>query len=408
MRQKIAQNKRMLEIYDRDKNNKDPSEVAVTTSMPIYWKCLNTCNEFCKHEWIAPPKGIYFAKRANGCPWCSRLSAKKPCCIQISVAGNERLLSLWCKERNDNLGLYPEKLRCNSSKKVWWKCAKTCNHINCKHEWQTSIANVHRLSDCPFCAGSKVCCFQKSAAANPILVHSFDKNHPENLGINLENLTPHSHTKVWWICYNICDANCHHSWKTRVAKRQVGQNCPYCSPSKKALKPCCWKKSCANLKYTETMKDFDYKLYHPQTPADFFTGSYIKLSWKCYVCGLSWFQTIKEKLQCREGGCVNHRSNISNGEFECRRVLKEMNIPFLSEFKLIATNHGPHKILDRSRYDFYFVRSGNNYLLEFDGAQHFTSWKNEPEAVFQDRQQKDIDKTNAAILEHYFIIRIYF
>jgi very-short-patch-repair endonuclease len=393
--QTIAQNERMLALYDRDKNNKDPSEIYVSNQIPVYWKCTNTCpgEEDCKHEWVAYAYTVNTARSKTGCPWCCH--TKGPCCLSKSVAGNPRLLSLWCKERNGALGLYPENVQCTSGKKVWWTCDKVCN-TECKHQWETTVMTVYEGSSCPFCAvagvGAKICCIQKSAAGNPILSNSFDRDHPENSRINLELLRPHSAQKVWWICHNNCDAYCVHSWKASVAARHK-YGCPFCSS--KSL--CCIKKSCANPKYADHMQDFDYELYYPRTPADFFPISTIKLLWKCYVCKCGWAEQIQTKLKNRSG-CIDHRSTISNGESECQRILKTMNIPFKSQFKFLPTN--------RERYDLQFIYNNCNYILEFDGGQHFKPWRKESETQFQTRQYQDIQKTNAAISANYFIIRI--
>ncbi len=301
---------------------------------------------------------------------------------------------MWCKELNDALFLYPDQFRCSSGKKVWWNCDKTCD-INCKHRWQVSINNIHNSRSCPYCCSPqhRVCCVKKSAAANPILYHSFDRDHPENAGINLELLIPFTAQAVWWICFNNCDTNCHHSWKASIVNRQRGRNCPFCT-SESAV-PCCVKKSLGSSEYSETVKDFDYELYHPRTPSDYFPQASTKLLWKCHICNFGWVESIGHKVKCLSGGCAKHRS-ISNGEFKAKRVLNEMNIPFLYQFKLIQTRP----------YDFQFVYKNNQYLFEFDGIQHFMTWRSESKNDFTARQQRDIDKTNAAISENYFIIRI--
>jgi DNA-binding XRE family transcriptional regulator len=47
--------------------------------------------------------------------------------------------------------------------------------------------------------------------------------HPtKNGGLRLQDLTPRSSKKVWWICSE------GHEWQTRVYCRTRGTNCPYC------------------------------------------------------------------------------------------------------------------------------------------------------------------------------------
>jgi hypothetical protein len=391
MPQTIAQNPRMLAIYDRDKNRKDPSEIAASSRAPIYWKCVNTCpgEEDCKHEWIAQPQTVRYSK---ACPFCGMPPTRPPCCIRKSVAGNPILSAMWYKERNDVLCLYAEKLRCASTKSAWWKCDKICN-VECKHQWKTSIQSIHKLPSCPFCSGHRACCMQKSAAKNIVLYNSFDRDHPGNRGINLETLTPYSHRQIWWICHNNCDSNCHHSWKTSVNSRSRKSSCPYCSS--KSSKPCCIKKSLGAPEYAETMKDFDHELYRQYTLADFFPHSDKELLWKCHICGDAWLDKIKAKAKSRSG-CIKHRCTTSYGELACEDTLRKLDIPFLSQFKLISTR----------RYDFQFNYNNINYLVEFDGSQHFKRWRNESESDFRYRQNKDIEKTHTAILHNFFMIRI--
>ena len=43
---------------------------------------------------------------------------------KIFIKDNEKLLNEWNYERNNQLGLFPDKLTCGSNKSVWWKCSK--------------------------------------------------------------------------------------------------------------------------------------------------------------------------------------------------------------------------------------------------------------------------------------------
>ncbi len=62
------------------------------------------------------------------------------------IINNKELMKEWDWEKNNSLGLFPDKLTCGSGKKVCWKCPVG-------HEYQATI--LHRASDertnCPIC-----------------------------------------------------------------------------------------------------------------------------------------------------------------------------------------------------------------------------------------------------------------
>ena len=61
------------------------------------------------------------------------------------VVENELLMSEWNWEKNNELRLYPDKLKCKSNKKAWWKCDNG-------HEWQSCICNRTIYNGkCPHC-----------------------------------------------------------------------------------------------------------------------------------------------------------------------------------------------------------------------------------------------------------------
>ena len=59
---------------------------------------------------------------------------------------NPNLLKEWDYEKNNEIGIYPDKVTACSGRKVWWKCKRG-------HEWQAGIGNRNRLKQgCPECA----------------------------------------------------------------------------------------------------------------------------------------------------------------------------------------------------------------------------------------------------------------
>ena len=134
------------------------------------------------------------------------------------LSDNVQLMSEWNWEKNSELGFDPNKLTCGSDKKVWWKCCKG-------HEWEATIGSRNRGCNCPYCAGMLVIKGENDLqTVNPNLTKEW--NYDKNNGLTPTAVSPYSHKKIWWKC------NSGHEWRASVAKRSIGQNCPFCSGKK--------------------------------------------------------------------------------------------------------------------------------------------------------------------------------
>lgn len=91
-----------------------------------------------------------------------------------------------------------------------------------------------------------------------------------------------------------------------------------------------------------------------------------------------------------------HRSSF--GEKLCASILNHLKIQYIPEYNIPRL---PHK-----KYDFYFKYRGDNFLLEWDGRQHFMKWGSERRSSLLKRQQGDIVKTREALKSGYKIIRL--
>lgn len=141
------------------------------------------------------------------------------------VINNEKLMQEWNWEKNNALGLFPDKLTCGTHKPVWWKCQK------CKHEWMTSIGhrtNEKKPTNCPKCSSieraqerqKKLQLNENISLKYPHLLEEWD--YEKNKILPTE-ITKGSHEQIWWKCKN------NHSWHTLVCNRIKGHNCPYCT-----------------------------------------------------------------------------------------------------------------------------------------------------------------------------------
>ena len=67
-------------------------------------------------------------------------------------------------EKNNKIGLFPDKVSAGSFKKVWWKCKKG-------HSWQAKVASRTEGHNCPICNNAfpkKVQCVETGIIYNSL------------------------------------------------------------------------------------------------------------------------------------------------------------------------------------------------------------------------------------------------
>lgn len=124
--------------------------------------------------------------------------------------------------------------------------------------------------------------------------------------------------------------------------------------------------------------------------------------------------STKVRLQCRDGHIFEAKpNNITNGRWckQCglseshgERLVRE----YLTDRNIVHRQECTFDWLPRKRYDFVLNYNGRNYIIEFDGIQHFeySSFFHADENGFQERRCLDIIKTQSAINNGYHVIRI--
>ena len=120
--------------------------------------------------------------------------------------------------------------------------------------------------------------------------------------------------------------------------------------------------------------------------------------WKCQCdCGNITYGSSKA-LQCGDKmscGCLK-----SKGELIIKNLLKENNIPFIQEYSFSDLKSDKGYPL---KYDFYV---NNQYLIEFDGVQHFYDNSMFSHDSFEYRNLNDKKKTQYAKDNNIPLIRI--
>lgn len=129
--------KNILQEWDTEKNGADIHLFKRTSRDKHWWTCPN-----CHNSYQSSLMSRVYA--GSGCPYCSGNGIKEG--FNDFQSRHPELMKEWNFEKNDKLGIYPNKITSQSGKRAWWKCAK------CGTEWRTSVQNRTGLkSGCPKC-----------------------------------------------------------------------------------------------------------------------------------------------------------------------------------------------------------------------------------------------------------------
>jgi very-short-patch-repair endonuclease len=315
-------------------------------------------------------------------------------------------------------------------------------------EWRTtSIDYLTSGCGCPTCSGKKQWTIERLFEE---IVPAFQ--HKYYFG-NVRKDDVYNNTSSFWIS----SYECGHSWQTSVSKLREDVACPYCGTywtwerflrEKNKLAtidfsdvtpdyikdsgsriPCRCKKcnrkwmgkintlfngcrgidgspGCVRCSGTEPWSyekflfrrderpDIDFSLV---TPDQFNARTGSRITCKCKKCETIWKTTVTIIFSVGNG-CPNCRS--SRGERIINELLTGAKIPFEREFILQS--------LPRKRFDFVFRYNNRNFLVEYDGEQHFfyESFYHSSKEDFLEKQGVDVLKSHHAYLGGYFLIRI--
>jgi hypothetical protein len=189
-----------------------PKDVTAGSNKKAWWQCDK------KHEWST---GISERNKGNGCPKCSGRNAIKG---ETDLSTNNlELANEWHPSLNGDLT--PFDVKVSSSKRVWWRCSK-----HPEHEWEASVSNRSKGTNCPYCAGQKIFIgFNDLATVNPELAKEWHSTL--NGDLTPSDMTLGSGMKVWWECKK------GHEWKASVGNRNKGRGCSKCSAEMKTSFP---------------------------------------------------------------------------------------------------------------------------------------------------------------------------
>lgn len=248
-----------------------PSMIAISSNKRVWWLCQE-----CGYEWLASPN----SRGDHGCPRCAG---------QVVWEGHNDLESQnpelaldWNYEKN--MGLRPNEVAANTSKKVWWKCH------TCKYEWQANVAARNSGNGCPFCSGKSVWVGKNDLATlNPKLAEEWNQNKNGELFPSM--VLPKSNKRVWWKC-----SKCSYEWQAMIVNRTNGTGCPVCSGNK------VWEGyNDLATKEPEIALEWSYVRNGELLPTALTAGSNKKVWWKCSMCGHEWESTVSNRTYSNNG-----------------------------------------------------------------------------------------------------------
>ncbi len=227
------------------------------------------------------------------------------------ISENPQLIEEWNWEKN--IEFDPSQLTVGSGIKVWWKCSNG-------HEWQATIANRNNGKGCPYCSGNKVLKgYNDLQTVNPTLAKEW--YYEKNGDLKPENFTANSNKIVWWKC------SIGHEWQAKVADRNKGHGCPYCS-SRKIL-----------IGYNDLQtvnptlaNEWNFEKNSDLKPENFTANSNKKVWWKCRK-GHEWQATIANRNNGKDCPICNSERHTSFPEYAIVYYLKKYGIEAIHLYK---------------------------------------------------------------------------
>ena len=203
----------LVKEWDYNKNNLGPDKYTCGSQQKVWW----ICPQGHSYETLVRSRAIL----NTGCPICNGKQVLEG--YNDFESQQPELIKEWNYEKNNELGIYPNKIHYHAWKNVWWKCSK------CNYEWKAMPGKRSEGSGCPKCSNKQSgrnrikLKIEKEGSLKdkyPDIVKQWDYNKNNN---RPEEYTYGSQKKVWWICKN------GHSYE-RVIKSQITQNgkCPIC------------------------------------------------------------------------------------------------------------------------------------------------------------------------------------
>lgn len=140
----LFDHKDLLELWDYEKNVKNPEDIGYRSSNAFFFKCPNWIHESREIPVLNIVKAYEKGKSYTICHKCNSIGQ-----YIVDNYGSTYLSSIW-SEKNECSAFDIEK---RSTKRIWLKCLDDITHPD--YDLQAlNFVNTHR---CPYCAGKRVC-----------------------------------------------------------------------------------------------------------------------------------------------------------------------------------------------------------------------------------------------------------
>lgn len=329
-------------------------DVSSGSTKKIWWLCTEDKSCDCEHSWEST---VYARSKGSGCPFhCNR-----QVCIHDSIATTHpELAAEWDDNRNGTLK--PSEVSYGSEIQVWWLCKQSrMETCGCEHSWQTTV--FHRTgkekTNCPFHARQMSCRHMSIVYTHPEIAAEWDL--AKNGNMKPEFFLEGSHRKAWWLCKRdkICD--CPHSWCVTIKNRTGdGDGCPFHSN-----KQICSHTSLAGTN-PELAEEWDMEKNGDLDPFTVAPNANFSVWWICGYCKHSWYANINSRNGVSMSGCPVCNRFSSKGVEEIEAFMKANCIPYQREVKFQDCFN-----INLLPFDFMATIKSTNFLIEFDGGQHF-------------------------------------
>lgn len=219
------------------------------------------------------------------CPKCSGRYAAE----DNNIAFNHpELLEEWDYEKNNALGLDPNKLLESSNGLPYWKC-KRCGRSYQQRINRKILADAEGKISCPYCDNRKASEDNNLAITNPEVLCEWDYEANKAEGIDPHKVLAHNGIMAHWICSN-CSSHYDMTISERVQREEDDQiSCPYCRG---------WlvnETNCLKTIHPDLMKEWaPWENALIEVEADKITENYNgKAWWICPICNYKYSMSVK-------------------------------------------------------------------------------------------------------------------
>jgi len=274
------------------------------------------------------------------------------------------LMKYWDYEKNNELGIYPEKVTCGTRKKAWF--------IN-EEGFRVERAIKQIKNEIRF--------FNNKLIVNEYSKEKLDffkqKNNPN---INLNTLTTCSQQKVIWTCPN------NHNFIKNVHRFSdpTGTSCPECRKLGLKQKYNTNNNYLGNVRDSKLFKEYSKNNTKPASEVALGTGKY-KVLWTCPICSNDYKASPWQRSN-RKTGCPKCTSMKSQSRNEIR-IYSELS----SLFNNVCHNYK----INGYKYDIYI--KDINLIIEYDGSK----WHSTKKQI-----ERDLKKNKIAVNNNFNILRV--